>query len=145
MALYPIKSLGAVGVIADQAPTDLAPNAFTNAINARFVEQRVFKTGGNAPLSYVEEDKEITPLSFISMPFDYYSAGNSFLIVGTDKKLYKLTDESLTDISRKVATVTKRASASIKIYPVVSQIVPKETSISMNFNQTKTLDRKSVV
>ena len=50
MALYPIKSLGAVGVIADQAPTDLAPNAFTNAINARFVEQRVFKTGGNAPL-----------------------------------------------------------------------------------------------
>lgn len=140
MALYPIKSLGAVGVIADQAPTDLAPNAFTNAINARFVEQRVFKTGGNAPLSYVEEDKEITPLSFISMPFDYYSAGNSFLIVGTDKKLYKLTDESLTDISRKVATVTKRASASIKIYPVVSQIVPKETSISMNFNQTKALE-----
>ncbi|AUM57600.1 putative receptor binding protein [Escherichia phage LAMP] len=140
MALYPIKSLGAVGVIADQAPTDLAPNAFTNAINARFVEQRVFKTGGNAPLSYVDEDKDLTPLSFVSMPFDYYSAGNSFLVVGTNKKLYKLTDESLTDISRKVATVTKKASASIKIYPVVSQIVPKESTISMNFNQTKNLE-----
>lgn len=140
MALYPIKSLGAVGVIADQAPTDLAPNAFTNAINARFVEQRVFKTGGNAPLSYVDEDKDLTPLSFLSMPFDYYSAGNSFLVVGTDKKLYKLTDESLTDISRKVATATKKASATIKIYPVVSNIVPKETSVSMNFNQTKILE-----
>lgn len=140
MALYPIKSLGAIGVIADQAPTDLAPNAFTNAINARFVEQRVFKTGGNAPLSYVEEDKELTPLSFVSMPFDYYSAGNSFLVVGTDKKLYKLTDESLTDISRKVATVTKKASAIIKIYPVVTRIVPKETTISMNLNSTKTLE-----
>lgn len=140
MALYPIKSLGAVGVIADQAPTDLAPNAFTNAINARFVEQRVFKTGGNAPLSYVDEDKDLTPLSFISMPFDYYSAGNSFLIVGTDKKLYKLTDESLTDISRKVATVTKKASATIKVYPVVSRITPKESTVSMNFNQTKSLE-----
>lgn len=140
MALYPIKSLGAIGVIADQAPTDLAPNAFTNAINARFVEQRVFKTGGNAPLSYVEEDKELTPLSFVSMPFDYYSAGNSFLVVGTDKKLYKLTDESLTDISRKVATVTKKASAIIKIYPVVTRIVPKETTISMNLNSTKVLE-----
>ncbi len=140
MALYPIKSLGAVGVIADQAPTDLAPNAFTNAINARFVEQRVFKTGGNAPLSYVDEDKDLTPLSFLSMPFDYYSAGTSFLVVGTDKKLYKLTDESLTDISRKVATATKKASATIKIYPVVSNIVPKETSVSMNFNQTKILE-----
>ena len=71
MALYPIKSLGAVGVIADQAPTDLAPNAFPNAINARFVEQRVFKTGGNAPLSYVDEDKDLTPLSFVSMPLSY--------------------------------------------------------------------------
>lgn len=142
MALYPIKSLGAIGVIADQAPTDLAPNAFTNAINARFVEQRVFKTGGNAPLSYVDEDKELTPLSFVSMPFDYYSAGNSFLVVGTDKKLYKLTDESLTDISRKVATVTKRATASIKIYPIVTTIVPKETSISMNFDQSKPLEVK---
>ena len=140
MALYPIKSLGAIGVIADQAPTDLAPNAFTNAMNARFVEQRVFKTGGNAPLSYVEEDKELTPLSFVSMPFDYYSAGNSFLVVGTDKKLYKLTDESLTDISRKVATVTKKASAIIKIYPVVTRIVPKETTISMNLNSTKVLE-----
>ena len=140
MALYPIKSLGAIGVIADQAPTDLAPNAFTNAMNARFVEQRVFKTGGNAPLSYVEEDKDLTPLSFVSMPFDYYSAGNSFLIVGTDKKLYKLTDESLTDISRKVATVTKRASAIVKIYPVVSRIVPKESTITMNFSQTKELE-----
>ena len=140
MALYPIKSLGAIGVIADQAPTDLAPNAFTNAMNARFVEQRVFKTGGNAPLSYVEEDKDLTPLSFVSMPFDYYSAGNSFLVVGTDKKLYKLTDESLTDISRKVATVTKKASAIIKIYPVVSRIVPKESTITMNFNQTKELE-----
>lgn len=140
MALYPIKSLGAIGVIADQAPTDLAPNAFTNAINARFVEQRVFKTGGNAPLSYVEEDKELTPLSFVSMPFDYYSAGNSFLVVGIDKKLYKLTDESLTDISRKVATVTKKASAIIKIYPVVTRIVPKETTISMNLNSTKVLE-----
>lgn len=140
MALYPIKSLGAVGVIADQAPTDLAPNAFTNAINARFVEQRVFKTGGNAPLSYVDEDKDLTPLSFLSMPFDYYSAGTSFLVVGTDKKLYKLTDESLTDISRKVATATKKASATIKIYPVVSSISPKETSVSMNFNQTKILE-----
>ena len=140
MALYPIKSLGAIGVIADQAPTDLAPNAFTNAMNARFVEQRVFKTGGNAPLSYVEEDKDLTPLSFVSLPFDYYSAGNSFLVVGTDKKLYKLTDESLTDISRKVATVTKKASAIIKIYPVVSRIVPKESTITMNFNQTKELE-----
>lgn len=140
MALYPIKSLGAIGVIADQAPTDLAPNAFTNAMNARFVEQRVFKTGGNAPLSYVEEDKDLTPLSFVSMPFDYYSAGNSFLVVGTDKKLYKLTDESLTDISRKVATVTKKASAIIKIYPVVSRIVPKESTITTNFNQTKELE-----
>ena len=140
MALYPIKSLGAIGVIADQAPTDLAPNAFTNAMNARFVEQRVFKTGGNAPLSYVEEDRELTPLSFVSMPFDYYSAGNSFLVVGTDKKLYKLTDESLTDISRKVATVTKKASAIIKIYPVVTRIVPKETTISMNLNSTKVLE-----
>ena len=140
MALYPIKSLGEVGVIADQAPTDLAPNAFTNAINARFVEQRVFKTGGNAPLSYVDEDKDLTPLSFLSMPFDYYSAGTSFLVVGTDKKLYKLTDESLTDISRKVATATKKASATIKIYPVVSSISPKETSVSMNFNQTKILE-----
>lgn len=140
MALYPIKSLGAVGVISDQAPTDLAPNAFTNAINARFVEQRVFKTGGNAPLSYIDEDKDLTPLSFISMPFDYYSAGSSFLIVGTDKKLYKLTDESLTDISRKVATVTKKTSATIKIYPVVSRITPKEATISMNFNQTKSLE-----
>lgn len=140
MALYPIKSLGAIGVIADQAPTDLAPNAFTNAMNARFVEQRVFKTGGNAPLSYVDEDKDLTPLSFVSMPFDYYSAGNSFLVVGTDKKLYKLTDESLTDISRKVATATKKATATITIYPVVSSIVPKETTISMNFNQSKVLE-----
>lgn len=140
MALYPIKSLGAVGVIADQAPTDLAPNAFTNAINARFVEQRVFKTGGNAPLSYVDEDKDLTPLSFISMPFDYYSAGNSFLVVGTDKKLYKLTDEGLTDISRKVATATKKATATLKIYPVVSSITPKESSVSMTFNKTKVLE-----
>lgn len=140
MALYPIKSLGAVGVIADQAPTDLAPNAFTNAMNARFVEQRVFKTGGNAPLSYVDEDKDLTPLSFISMPFDYYSAGNSFLVVGTDKKLYKLTDEGLTDISRKVATATKKATATLKIYPVVSSITPKESSVSMTFNKTKVLE-----
>lgn len=140
MALYPIKSLGAIGVIADQAPTDLPPNAFTNAMNARFVEQRVFKTGGSAPVSYVDEDKSLTPLSFISMPFDYYSAGNSFLVVGTDKKLYKLTDDSLTDISRKVATVTKKASASIKIFPVVSSLVPKESTVSLKFGESKALE-----
>lgn len=140
MALYPIKSLGAIGVIADQAPTDLPPNAFTNAMNARFVEQRVFKTGGSAPVSYVDEDKGLTPLSFVSMPFDYYSAGNSFLVVGTDKKLYKLTDDELIDISRKVATVTKKASASIKIFPVVSSLIPKESTVSLKFGESKQLE-----
>lgn len=140
MATYPIKSLGSIGVIADQAPTDLPPNAFTNAMNARFVEQRVFKTGGSAPLSYVDEDKNLTPLSFVSMPFDYYSAGNSFLVVGTDKKLYRLTDDELTDISRKIPTVTKKASASIKIFPIVTLLVPKEPSVTLKFSETKQLE-----
>lgn len=140
MANYPIKSLGSIGVIADQAPTDLPPNAFTNAMNARFVEQRVFKTGGSAPLSYVDEDKDLTPLSFVSMPFDYYSAGNSFLVVGTDKKLYRLTDDELTDISRKVPTITKKASATITIFPIVNLLVPKESSVTMEFNEIKQLE-----
>lgn len=140
MALYPIKSLGAVGVIADQSPTDLAPNAFTNAINARFVEQRVFKTGGSAPLSYVESDKEIRPLSFTSMPFDYFSANNSFLLVGTDKSIFRLNNESMIDVSRRVATVTKKAVSYVKINPVLTEIVPKETSVIMNLNESKVLE-----
>lgn len=140
MATYPIKSLGALGVIADQAPTDLPPNAFTDAMNARFVEQRVFKTGGCTPVSYVDADKNLNPLSFISMPFDYFSGGNSFLVVGDSGKLYKLTNEELIDISRKVPTVTKKASATISIHPVVTAITPKETSVTMDLNKTHALE-----
>lgn len=140
MAVYPIKALGQLGVIADLAPTDLPPNAFTDAINARFVEQRVFKTGGTSPISYTDADKAITPLSFVSMPFDYYSSGNSFIVVGTDKRLWKLTNEGMYDISRRVATVSRKASASISIFPVLSSIVPKQTSYQMQTGKTLNLE-----
>lgn len=143
MATYPIKALGQLGVIADLAPTDLPPNAFTDAINARFVEQRVFKTGGCQPLSYTEDDKSITPLSFVSMPFDYFSSGNSFLVVGTENKLQKLTNEGLFDISRRVSTVSKKASATISIFPVITSIIPKQTSYQTE--TTKTIDLEVTV
>lgn len=140
MATYPIKALGQLGVIADLAPTDLPPNAFTDAMNARFVEQRVFKTGGCAPLSYTDADKDITPLSFVSMPFDYYSSGNSFLVVGTDKRLWKLTNEGMYDISRRVSTVTKKATASISIFPVLTSIIPKQVSYKTETGKTLNLE-----
>lgn len=140
MATYPIKALGALGVISDLAPTDLPPNAFTDAMNARFVESRVFKTGGSAPLSYVPEDKDLIPLSFVSMPFDYYSAGNSFLIVGTEGKLYKLSNEAMTNISRRVSTVSKKATANISIHPILTTITPTKTSYSIKKNEEVILE-----
>lgn len=140
MATYPIKALGQLGVIADLAPTDLPPNAFTDAINARFVEQRVFKTGGSSPISYTDADKAITPLSFVSMPFDYYSSGSSFIVVGTDKRLWKLTNEGMYDISRRVATVSRKATASISIFPTLTSIVPKQTSYQMQTGKTLNLE-----
>lgn len=123
MATYPIKRLGELGVISDLAPTDLPPNAFTNAINARFIESRVFKTGGCAPLSYVEEDKNLVPLAFTSIPFDYFSGGESFMVVGDASKLYKLNDNALEDISRKVVSRFYTSRVRITIHPKVSRIV----------------------
>lgn len=140
MATFPIKALGQLGVIADLAPTDLPPNAFTDAMNARFIENRVFKTGGSAPLSYTDDDKTITPLSFVSMPFDYFSAGNSFIVVGTDTALYKLTNEGMYDISRKVPMTTKKASATISIFPVLNSIIPKQTSYQVETTKSITLE-----
>lgn len=140
MATYPIKALGQLGVISDLAPTDLPPNAFTDAMNARFVESRVFKTGGSAPISYTPADKDITPLSFISMPFDYFSAGNSFIVVGTEGKLFKLTNESMDDISRKIPMVTKKASANISIFPILSAIIPKQTTYEVETTKTVNLE-----
>lgn len=140
MATYPIKALGQLGVISDLAPTDLPPNAFTDAMNARFVESRVFKTGGSAPISYTPDDKDITPLSFVSMPFDYFSAGSSFIIVGTEGQLFKLTNEGMYDISRKIPTVTKKASANISIFPILSSIIPKQTTYEVETNKTINLE-----
>lgn len=140
MASFPIKALGQLGVIADIAPTDLPPNAFTDAINARFVENRVFKTGGSAPISYTDADKNITPLSFVSMPFDYFSDNNSFLIVGTDTKLYKLTNEGMDDVSRKIPLITKKATATVSIFPVLTSITPKQIHYSVETTKTVALE-----
>lgn len=135
MAQYPIKNLGAVGVIADISPTDLPPNGFTDAINARFVDGRVMKIGGNAPTSFVEEDKSIIPLSIQSVPFDFFSGGNSFNIVGTGKELYKLDNNSLSKINRWTPYRNTSATADVNVRPTVESISIEEGLIQLKVGE----------
>lgn len=140
MAQFQIKNLGAVGVVADIAATDLPPNGFTNANNARFVDGRVLKIGGNAPSSFVEDDKSIVPLSILPMPFDFFSGGNSFNIVGTADSLYKLDNNALTRINKFTPYRTTSATSSITVTPVVAGI-----SITDSFIQIKLGEEYEVV
>lgn len=137
MAQYPIKNLGAVGVIADISPTDLPPNGFTDAINARFVDGRVFKIGGNAPTSFVEEDKSIIPLSIQSVPFDFFSGGNSFNIIGTNTNLYKLDDNSLEKINRWSPYRSTSATADVNVRPVIQSIDITDNSLQLKLGEEK--------
>jgi len=103
MAYYQIQNIGALGVIADVAPTDLPPNGFTDAINARFVNGKVTKFGGNKKMSFQEEDQSITPLSLLPVPFDAFSGGTPFNITGTQDGLYQFDDQRWKKLSRWVA------------------------------------------
>ncbi len=123
--------LGERGVIADTAPTDLPPNAFTDAMNARFVEGRVFKMGGNAPVSYTDEDKSKTFLSLQSVPFDFYSAGNSFIIAGTENALYKLENGRIENVSHLEAITTKKATSVITVHPKVKSITINQDVVNL--------------
>lgn len=140
MAQFQIKNLGAVGVIADISATDLPPNGFTDANNARFVDGRVTKIGGNAPISFVEDDKSIIPLSILPMPFDFYTGGNSFNIVGTADSLYKLDNNALTRINKFTPYKGTSATSSITVTPVVEGI-----SITDSFVQIKLGEEYEIV
>lgn len=135
MAQFQIKNLGAVGVVADISATDLPPNGFTDALNARFVDGRVMKIGGNSPSSFVEEDKSIIPLSILPMPFDFFSAGNSFNVVGTADSLYKLDNNSLTRINKFTPYRTTSGTASVTVTPVVEGISIKDSFIQIKLGE----------
>lgn len=136
MAQYQIKNLGAVGVIADLSATDLPPNGFTDALNARFVDGRVLKIGGNAPSSFVEEDKSLVPLSILPMPFDFYSGGNSFNIVGTADSLYKLDNNSLTRLNKFSPYKTTTATTSVTVAPVVEGISIVDSFVQLKLGES---------
>jgi len=140
MAQFQIKNLGAVGVVADISATDLPPNGFTDALNARFVDGRVLKIGGNAPSSFVPEDKEIVPLSILPLPFDFYSGGNSFNIVGTSENLYKLDNNQLTKVNKFTPYKSHSATASLTVTPVIGGL-----SIEQSFIQIKLGEEFEVV
>lgn len=140
MAQYQIKNLGAVGVVADISATDLPPNGFTDANNARFVDGRVMKIGGNSPISFVEDDKGIVPLSILPMPFDFFTGGNSFNIVGTSDSLYKLDNNSLTRINKYTPYRSTSGTSSITVTPVVEGI-----SITESFVQIKLGEEHEIV
>lgn len=136
MAQFQIKNLGAVGVIADISATDLPPNGFTDALNARFVDGRVMKIGGNSPTSFVEEDKSIIPLSILPMPFDYFSGGNSFNIVGTADSLYKLDNNALTRINKYSPYRSTAGTSSISVSPVVDGISITDSFVQIKLGET---------
>lgn len=135
MAQFQIKNLGAVGVVADISATDLPPNGFTDALNARFVDGRVMKIGGNSPTSFVEDDKSIVPLSILPMPFDFYSGGNSFNIVGTADSLYKLDNNAMTRINKFTPYRTTSGTASITVSPVVEGISIKDSFVQIKLGE----------
>lgn len=121
MSEYVMKSLGDVGVMPDGSPYDLPPNGFDDAMNARFANGVIQKIGGNTQLHYEDGDDEVSFLSLVYQPFDYYSAlGDQpqLMIGGTgietqlnagspvqtqDSKLYRIdTNNGMIDISQQV-------------------------------------------
>lgn len=145
MAFYQIKNLGELGVIADIAPTDLPPNGFTDAINARFTNGKVTKIGGNKLISFQDEDQTVVPLSILPMPFDAFSAGLPFNIIGTSEGLYKLDDQHWERLSRwiKSGNATS-ASKDIKVFPRLLGLSFASNSVTVKQGQTVTLTASPV-
>lgn len=136
MAYYQIKDIGKVGVVTDLSPTDLPPNAFTDAINARFVGNQVFKFGGNKPLTYYGAENNVIPFAIQPMPFDH-KYDHPFNILGTADGLYILEDQHWENISywEPVASSAKSASATVTSHPLMTGVRFTESQVNMKVNQ----------
>lgn len=128
MAYYPIKDLGKLGVVADLSPTDIPPNAFTDAINARFVGSQVTKFGGNKPVTYKGEEDQVIPLVIQPMPFDN-QFDHPFNLLGTSDGIYLLEDNTWRNASYwEPIGSGYTASCDVTVHPLM-------TSIGLNTHQ----------
>lgn len=128
MAYYPIKDLGKLGVIADLSPTDIPPNAFTDAINARFVGSQVTKFGGNKPVTFKGEEDQVVPFVIQPMPFDN-QFDHPFNLLGTTDGIYLLEDNTWRNASYWEPVGSGfTASCDVSVHPLM-------TSLALNTHQ----------
>lgn len=137
MAYYQIKNIGKVGVITDLSPTDLPPNAFTDAINARFVGGQIKKFGGNKPISYNGAEDNITAYAIQPMPFDF-QYDHPFNILGTADGLYSLEDQHWENISywEPITSGHKTASVAVTSHPLMTGIEITEPQVNVKQGQS---------
>ena len=94
MSLVPVENLGRIGVVSDTPAHDLPPEAWTNARNVRFRNNRVEKMDG---YSEVYATPSIVPYWLLSVPASTY-----YWIVAGAAKVHVTDGTSYTDITRSV-------------------------------------------
>lgn len=137
MAYYPIKDIGKIGVVTDLSPTDLPPNAFTDALNARFVGSQVQKFGGNKPITYNGPEKNLVAYAIQPMPFDF-QYDHPFNILGAKDGLYMLEDQHWENISywEPITSGRKTAVTTIVSHPLMTAINFVDNQINVKTGQS---------
>ncbi|MCS5736570.1 hypothetical protein, partial [Herbiconiux daphne] len=132
MAFYQIKDIGKVGVVTDLSPTDLPPNAFTDALNARFIGGQITKFGGNKPITYNGPEDSIVAYAIQPMPFDF-QYDHPFNILGTKDGLYQLEDTHWENISywEPIRGGVKTATVSVISHPLMTGIKFTESQVNV--------------
>jgi hypothetical protein len=100
--MFPIRQLGAVGVITDVAPYDLPPNAVSRGVNVRFTDGKVAKAPAHRAIYSLEVGTtSITQLE-PSFAFTYRSPGNADKIgvVEDDGTIHHYQNGTLDDVTQ---------------------------------------------
>lgn len=136
MAFYQIKDIGKVGVVTDLSPTDLPPNAFTDAINARFIGGQITKFGGNKPITYNGPENSVTAYAIQPMPFDS-RFDHPFNILGTSDGLYLLEDTKWENISywEPIKSGVKTETVTVTSHPLMTGIKFTESQVNVKSGQ----------
>jgi hypothetical protein len=95
MPVIPTRELGAVGIIKDNSPTVIPPNAFSDGINVRFTEKKVSR----APIFRVFASTltGTTPVWCLGL---YNQGGyDSLIYANSDGRLFQLANGTETNVT----------------------------------------------
>lgn len=104
MPLYPVDGLGTIGIVRDAAPHELPPNAWSDGKNIRFSDGYVERMRGH---QVIYGAPPIEP--YFLLPYSMAGARN--WIYAGDKKMYAVSVDTHTNITRQTAEVDVDYSA----------------------------------